>query len=222
MMQIKIAIADDHALFREGLISLLKAYPEIKVVCQANNGRQLLEELKHNHTDIILLDLEMPELDGIETIKRVRKKYPEIKIIVLTMHNEEGLIFDLMGKGANGFLPKDKSVELLIDAIYAVKEKDFYYSEPVSKAIVKGVRNNLSIQRSFKSTPLTDREIDIVKLICKQYNIREIAEILNVSTRTVESHRDNIMKKTGSKNIAGVVMHAIEHHLLDDGDTLLT
>lgn len=221
-MQIKIAIADDHSLFREGLISLLKGYPEIKVVCQAGNGKELLNELKNHDTDIILLDLEMPELDGIETIKRVKKKYPAIKIIVLTMHNEEGLIFNLMGKGANGFLPKDKSVELLIDAIYAVKEKDFYYNELVTNAILKGVRGNLSVQRSFKATPLTDREIDVVKLICKQYNMREIAEILNVSTRTVESHRDNIMKKTGSKNIAGVVMHAIDHHLLDDGDTLLT
>lgn len=210
-----IAVVDDHFLFREGLVSLLKDYDDLEVVLQASNGKELLEGMKKVKPKIVLLDIQMPIMDGIETTIQLRKKYPDVKIIILTMHNEEGLIFDLMGKGANGFLPKDKSVELVVDAIYSVCERGFYYNEAVTKAIVAGVRNNQSIKYSFNPVSLTDREVEIVKLICKQHTSREIGEILNLSPRTVETHKENILKKTKSINIAGIVLYAIEHHLLD-------
>lgn len=210
-----IAVVDDHSVFREGLVSLLKEYDEFEVVFQASNGRDLLEGLKKVKPQIILLDIEMPVMDGIETTIQLKKKYPNIKIIILTMHNEEGLVFDLMGKGANGFVPKDKSVEFVVDAIYAVLEKGFYYNDAVAKAVIDGVRNNQTIKKSFYQSPLSGREIEIVKLICKQHTSREIAEILNLSNRTVEAHKYNILTKTKSTNTAGVVLYAIEHHLLD-------
>src|SRR6478672_11980134 len=110
-----IAVVDDHSLFREGLVSLLKEYDEFEVVLQASNGKELMDGLKKEKPQVILLDIEMPIMDGIETTVQIKKKYPNIKVIILTMHNEEGLVFDLMGRGANGFLPKDKSVEFVID-----------------------------------------------------------------------------------------------------------
>jgi len=210
-----IAVVDDHALFREGLVSLLKEYEEFDIVFQASDGKELLDGLKKVKPDIVLLDIQMPVMDGIETTVQIKKKYPSIKIIILTMHNEEGLIFDLMGKGANGFLPKDRSVEFVVDAIHSVLDKGYYYNEAVTKAVISGVRNNSSIKRSFYQTPLSEREIDIVKLICKQHTSREIGEILNLSSRTVEAHKNNILRKTKSINTAGIVLYAIEYHLLE-------
>lgn len=210
-----IAVVDDHSVFREGLVSLLKEYEDFEVVLQASNGKELLDSLKKVKPQIILLDIEMPIMDGIETTIQLKKKYPDIKIIVLTMHNEHGLVFELMGKGANGFVPKDKSVEFVVDAIYAVLEKGFYYNDAVAKAVIDGVRNNQAIKKSFRQTTLSGREIEIIKLICKQHTSREIGEILNLSNRTVENHKYTILTKTKSTNTAGVVLYAIEHHLLD-------
>jgi DNA-binding NarL/FixJ family response regulator len=210
-----IAVVDDHSVFREGLVSLLKEYEDFEVVLQASNGKELLDSLKKVKPQIILLDIEMPIMDGIETTIQLKKKYPNIKIIILTMHNEQGLVFELMGKGANGFVPKDKSVEFVVDAIYAVLEKGFYYNDAVAKAVIDGVRNNQTIKKSFQQTSLSGREIEIIKLICKQHTSREIGEILNLSNRTVEAHKYNILSKTKSTNTAGVVLYAIEHHLLD-------
>lgn len=209
-----IAVVDDHSVFREGLVSLLKEYEDFEVVLQASNGKELLKGIKKTKPDIILLDIEMPIMDGIETTIQLKKKHPSIKIIILTMHTEEGLVFDLMGKGANGFVPKDKSVEFVVDAIYAVLEKGFYYNDAVAKAVIDGVRNNQTIKKSFHQTSLSKREIEIVKLICKQHTSREIAEMLNLSYRTIEAHKYNILDKTKSTNTAGVVLYAIEHHLL--------
>lgn len=210
-----IAIVDDHALFREGIVSLLKEYKEFDIVLQASNGKELLDGLKKVKPQVVLLDIQMPVMDGIETTVQLRKKYPNTKIIILTMHNEEGLIFDLMGKGANGFLPKDRSVEFVVDAIHAVFDKGYYYNEAVTKAVITGVRNNSSVKKSFYQSPLSEREIEIVKLICKQHTSREIGEILNLSSRTVEAHKNNILRKTKSINTAGIVLYAIEYHLLD-------
>ncbi len=210
-----IAVVDDHSLFREGLVSLLKEYDEFEVVLQASNGKELMDGLKKEKPQVILLDIEMPIMDGIEATVQIKKKYPNIKVIILTMHNEEGLVFDLMGRGANGFLPKDKSVEFVIDAIYAVLEKGYYYNDAVAKAVIEGVRNNTTIKKSFYQSPLSGREIEIIKLICKQHTSKEIGEILNLSNRTIEAHKYNILTKTKSTNTAGVVLYAIEHHLLD-------
>lgn len=210
-----IAIVDDHALFREGMASLLKEYDEFDIVLQASNGKELIDGLKKVKPQVVLLDIQMPVMDGIETTIQLKKKYPNIKIIILTMHNEEGLIFDLMGKGANGFLPKDRSVEFVVDAIHAVFDKGYYYNEAVTKAVITGVRNNSSVKKSFYQSPLSEREIEIVKLICKQHTSREIGEILNLSSRTVEAHKNNILRKTKSINTAGIVLYAIEYHLLD-------
>lgn len=212
--KIKIAVVDDHYLFRQGLIGLLSDYDDLKVVFEAGNGRELLSQLKKHQPHIVLLDIQMPDLNGQEATVEIRRLYPEVKIIVITMHTDEALIFDLMKKGIHGFLTKDKSVDHVIEAIYSVREKGFYYTEEVTKAMLSGVRNKQKLKTSLSSSNLSDREVEIIQLICKQYSIKEIAEYLALSPRTVETHKENILVKTDSKNIAGIVLYAVEHQLL--------
>jgi DNA-binding NarL/FixJ family response regulator len=212
--KIKIAVVDDHHLFRQGLIGLLNHYDGLKVIFEASNGKELLGQLKKQQPHIVLLDMQMPYLNGQEATVEIRKLYPDVKIIMITMHTDEALIFDLMKKGVNGFLTKEKSVDQVIEAIYSVREKGFYYTEEVTKAMLSGVRNKQKIKTSLSASSLSEREIEIIKLICQQYSLKDIAEQLKLSPRTVETHKENILAKTGSKNIVGIVLYAVEHRLL--------
>jgi two-component system, NarL family, response regulator DegU len=209
-----IAIVDDHAMFREGLAGLLKDFEELKVIIQASSGIDLMAQLKLQQPDIVLLDIQMPHMDGIETTISIKKKYPDIKIIILTMHNDEELIFDLIKKGANGFLPKDKSVEHVVDAIYAVLEKNYYYNDYMSQAMISGINSETNKSQVYSKNPLSERELEIIRLICKQYNTKEIADIVKLSLRTVQKHKENIYSKTKSKNSNGLIMYAMKHKLL--------
>lgn len=218
---INIAVVDDHHLFRAGLISLLKDHDGLNVVLQASNGRDLFKQLK-NHAesgkrilpDIVLLDIQMPEMNGIETTLQLQEDYPAIKIIILTMHNEEEFIFDLMNKGASGFIAKDKTIDMVLDAVYSVVSNGIYFNEQILQAIVKGSQRKLKIPEFPKETELSEREIEIIQLVCDQKTNKQIAEILEVSQRTIESHRTAIANKTGVKNTAGLVLFAIRHSLI--------
>lgn len=220
---INLAVVDDHHLFRAGLVSLLKDYEHLHVVLQASGGRDLFRQLKnisesgkarHSLPDVILLDIQMPEMNGIETTMQLQRDYPGIKIIILTMHNEEGFIFDLMNKGASGFLAKDKTVDMVVDAIYSVMETGIYFNEQILQAIVRGSQNKLKTPELTKGTDLSEREIEIIRLVCEQKTNKEIAEVLEVSQRTIEAHRTAIAGKTGVKNTAGLVLFAIRHKLI--------
>ncbi len=213
--KIKIAVVDDHALFREGLISLLNDFNDFKILFEASTGKELLSLLKKDRPDIILMDIQMPELSGIEATIEIKKKYPEVNIIILTMHNNEALMFDMIKKGANGFLLKDKSFDHVTEAIYSVYEKGFYYTHEVTKAMVSGVKTGQKQKHALMATSLTERELEIVQLVCKQYSFKEIAGLLALSPRTVESHKENIFIKTGSRNTAGIVLYAVEHNLIN-------
>ncbi len=215
----RIALVDDHDLFRKGMGSLLKEFEEIDISMEAVNGKDLFNQLTNlspaKHPHVILLDIQMPEMDGIETTMQLKKKYPGIKIIMLTMHNEEQLIYSLMEKGANGFLEKNTDIEVVVDAIYSVIEKGYYFNDYISKAMVKGVSNHKKMIRFNTVNALTDREIVVIRLICQQKTIKEIAEELSLSPRTIDSYRENIFLKTGAKNMVGIVFYAIEHNLLE-------
>jgi len=165
---------------------------------------------------VVLLDIEMPEMNGIETTLMLKEQYPRIKIIILTMHTDEEFIYDLMNKGANGFLPKDKSVDAVVEAIYSVMRKGYYYNDQIAQAIVKGNSGSLKAQQLIKKAALTDREIDIVKLICEQKTNKEIGDILSISSRTVDHHKNNIFQKIGTNNAIGIVMFAIHAKLIND------
>lgn len=211
---IKIAVVDDHALFREGMVALLSDYEDLEVVLQANNGIDLFNKLKRRTPHVVLLDIEMPEMNGIETTILLKKRYPKIKIIILTMHTDEEFIFDLMSKGANGFLPKDKSVDAVVGAINCVMKKGYYYNDQITEAIMKGNSGQLKAADLLYKTALTEREIEIVKLICAQKTNKEIGDILNISTRTVDHHKTNIFLKVGTNTTIGIVMFAVETKLI--------
>jgi DNA-binding NarL/FixJ family response regulator len=212
---IKLAVVDDQHLFRKGLISLIKEFEELDIVIEASNGNELIEKLKTKRPTVVLLDLEMPGMDGIETTEFLKRKYPEIKVLILTMHNEEEIILHLIEKGAHGFLLKDHPIETLVDAIYAVIENGYYFNDHISKVMVKGLLRTQKIKPSFNEVRLSEREIEVIRLICKEYTNKEIAEKLFISVRTVDGHREKILQKTKAKNTVGIVMYAVKNNLLD-------
>jgi two-component system, NarL family, response regulator DegU len=210
-----VAVVDDHTLFRKGIVSILKEFEEIDVIMQAGDGKDLLNQLKHKQPQVILLDIRMPVMDGGEVIPIIREKYPEVKIIMLTQYFDDSTIYHFMEKGAHGFLPKEIDIEKVVDSIYAVIEKGYYFSEDVSRAMAKGAANKRKVVKPFAACTLTDREIAVIRLLCKQMKIKEIAEKLNVSPRTIDSYMEKIYEKTGAKSREGIVFYAIEHKLLE-------
>lgn len=213
--KIKLAVVEDQLLVRQGIISLLNDHEKFKVVIGAGNGKELLEALKTQEVDVVITDLEMPVMDGVETTIRVREKYPAVKIIVLTQHDEESFIVHLIEKGANGFLLKDYDIELLIDAIYSVIENGYYFNDRVSKAMVSGLVKNKKITPFFKKVNLTNKEKEILILISKEFTTKEIAEKLFLSKRTIEGYRDKIIHKLKVKNTIGAIMYGVKTKIIE-------
>lgn len=212
--KIRLALADDHLLFRQGLMALLSDYDELKVVIEVPNGRELIQSLKDKSVDVAIVDYEMPEMDGLETTRQIRLKYPDIKIISLTMHNSEELIMQLLDKGSNGFLLKDFDSEKVVDAIYAVLENGYYFNDHISKDMLHHVMKNKKLKPRFGITALNDKEIQIIRLICEEKTNKEISDILNLSARTVEGARSKIISKINVKNTAGIVLYAIKNNII--------
>ncbi len=213
--KINIAIADDHELVRKGLVSLLREDPNITVVFDVSNGLELLEELKKHPVDVVLLDLEMPVLDGREALKIMGENYPDTNAIILSMHYSNEYIMDCMTHGAKGFLPKNSDIEKLVEAIYQVHENGFFVDSDVSKVLldhaVKGRKN----QEKESEEKLTTREIEIIRLVCDGLLNKEIADKLFLSIRTVEAHRKNIVRKINVNNVAGLIRFAIQNGLYE-------
>jgi len=212
--KIKIAMADDHVMVRQGLATLLMAEDDLQIVSQSNNGQELLDSLKVQPADLIILDIEMPVMDGMQTLQVLNKKYPEIKVIMLSMHFDDLHISEFISAGARGFLSKNSDVEVVLDAIYSVVEQGYYFNDKVSKALLSSLMKSKKINPVFNKEPLTQREIDVLKLICQEKTNQEIAEELFLSVRTVEGHRTNIAQKTNSRNIAGLVIYAIKNGII--------
>lgn len=209
--KITIGIAEDHDLVRQGLVMLLDDEDELEVKCEASNGEELLECLKQNKTDVILMDLDMPVLNGLQTLKIIRKKYPSLKVIMLSMYYSDDFISQCIKEGARGFLPKNCSIEKVVDAIYAVHEQGYYFDDKVSKALLLKIINDDNFNPTFSQDTLSAREKEVLELICEEKNNNEIAELLCISNRTVDTHRQNILKKTNAKNTAGIVIYAIKN-----------
>lgn len=215
MKKIKLAVVDDQLLFRRGLISLIKEFEEFDIVIEAQNGKELVDAIKKRKPHIVLLDLQMPVMDGIETTAYLNEKYPDIKVLILTMHDDDEFILHLIEKGANGFLLKNNSIEVVVDAIYSIMESGYYFNDRISKTMIKGLVRSKKIKPVFQTTNLSDREIEIITLICKELTNKEISERLCLSIRTVENHRDKILEKTGARNTVGIVMFALKNNLLE-------
>ncbi|MCI4666671.1 MAG: response regulator transcription factor [Bacteroidia bacterium] len=217
--QINIALCDDHKLFREGMKSILQQNEGFDVIIEAENGKDLLdklEDLKPQSPDIILLDLEMPELDGIATLPFLQEKHGDVHVIILSMHSDESLMAHLMEKGANGYVLKDADGDELKEAIEGTLNNGYFFSEDVSKAMLNQLVKKNKIKPAFKNNiQLTDRETEVLMLICKEMTTAEIAEKLFLSPRTVEGYRNRLLEKTGARNTAGLVLFASKSELLD-------
>jgi DNA-binding NarL/FixJ family response regulator len=211
---IEILIADDHKVFRDGIISILEDVEDITVIGEANDGREVLERLEEVQPDVILMDITMGNTNGIEATELVKNKYPHIKVLVLSMHEEIGYIVKMLEVGASGYLLKDAGQEEMIRAIRTVAEGNTYYSQKVSSAIIQRLTNPESAKKEKPGVPLTKREIEILQLISEEYSNPEIAEKLFISIRTVDTHRRNLLEKLGAKNTAGLVRYALKHGLV--------
>ena len=207
---IKLALADDQNLFRKGMAMLLRELDGMEVTLECANGKDLLKAIAVVPVDIVLLDLEMPVMDGVETMKRMRTDHPEVKVLVLSMHSEEKFIVHLMELGANGYLLKTAEATEVENAIRSVAESGYYFSDMVSQVMLQGLVKKDKVRPYFNVIdPLSDREIEVLKLICAEKTTSEIAEQLFLSPRTVEGHRNNILLKTGARNVAGLVVFAM-------------
>ena len=216
-MNIKIAIADDQKLFRKGITALIKSFEHMEVVFEAENGLELLSlcENFENTPDIILLDLSMPEMNGLDALKVLKEKYPLISIIILTSHELESFILATIQAGANGYLAKNAEPEEVEKAIREVYKNDFYFTLPMLEIMRKGLVKKTNLIKLNEQDHLTNREKEVLSLICEQLNSSEIAEKLFLSARTVEGHRNNLLLKTKSRNTAGLVLYALKHKLFD-------
>lgn len=204
---IRIVIADDHKIVLDGLISLIEPHENIEIVGEALDGNGVMSILQIKEVDVVVLDINMPEMNGVETTKLIREHYPSLKILILTMYNEIGFIRKIAEAGAHGYILKNKGKEELIYAIESVYNGEPYFGKEVTKTMISSMKGS-DVVGEIK---LTKREIDVLKLIADGKKTREIAEILVIAETTVNTHRQNLLAKTGASNSAALSRFAFKH-----------
>ena len=212
MKEYGLALVDDHKMFRSGLRFLLNDIPEIKVVGEASNGLEFLDMAANKIVDIVLMDINMPNMNGLETTRKALKLYPKLKVIVLSMHDEEEYYEQMVDAGVKGFLLKNSGVEELTAALLAVINGGTYFSQELLVGILDKKK-----QKQFQTevVKLTQRELEVLELICKGFCNNDIAEKLFISNRTVERHRSNLLSKTGCPNATSLVMYAVKNKIIE-------
>ena len=208
-LSIKLFVVDDHQIFIDGIKALLHDIENIEIIGEANNGRQALERLKEINADVVLMDIGMADLNGIETTKIILEKLPTVKIIALTMYDDQSKVAKMLRAGVKGYILKDTAKNELTQAIQTVAAGGVYYSDKV----IINTMQNISNETENLLSKLTNREIEIIKLIVKSLTNKEIAEKLSISELTVNTHRKNAMRKLMIKNTAGLVKFALEYSL---------
>jgi DNA-binding NarL/FixJ family response regulator len=215
---IKVAIADDHQIFRKGVILSLRQYTNIKFVFEADNGEDLINKVTtaEEIPDVILMDLKMPIKDGIETTKYLNKHSPEIRVIILTMYEDERFVGHLMDSGANGYLLKSTEPSEIRKAIGDVMRTGFYLNNFVNKVLIKKNYAKQKFNPNLNSeVVISDREKEVLTLVCMEYTAQEIAQKMEISARTVEAIKDRLMERFGVKNSVGLVFYAMKNSLID-------
>lgn len=216
---IKVLIADDHVLYRAGVKTALSTKKDIKVIAEADNGMHLINMLKMVQPDVILLDIQMPVMDGIGALPEIKKNWPHIRVIMLTMMDDHSMITKLMELGANSYLSKTSDSEIIYEAIKTCYEQEYYFNTLTNKALLTNLktRNTVTPQKIVQmEANLNDKDILILKLMCEEKSTREIADIVDLSPRTVEAIRDKLKVKTGAKSTAGLIMYAVKNNILDE------
>ena len=209
----RVLLADDHTLVRAGVRKILEGHAGFAVVGEVADGRAAIAALKEQPVDVLVLDLSMPGGDGFEVLRRAKTIRPELKVLVLTMHASAEYVARAVREGADGYLLKDSAVQDLVAAIEAVMAGREYYSPPVQRELTEMVRGNTSAKR--RTEPITDREREVLKLVAEGLSTKEIATRLDISTRTVETHRANLMRKLGLHSVARLTQYAIREGLID-------
>lgn len=216
MKKIQVAIADDYKIFREGLKISLAQDEQMEVLYEADNGEALLKEVEKKLPDVIIMDLKMPLMDGMEATRIIRKKYNEVKILVVSMYDDDKFIIHLMEIGANGYLFKNAEPDEIRKAIHSVYENGYYFNDIVNKALLKKLVLKGNIKPSFnQNVELTERELEVLKLICAEKTAAEIGKEIFLSHRSVEGIRQRLIEKVGVRNTAGLVMFAVKNGLAD-------
>ena len=219
MEPIKVLIADDHVLYRAGVKTALSSKSDVKVIAEADNGMHLLNMLKMIQPDVILLDIQMPVMDGITALPEIKKNWPNVKVIMLTMLEDHSMITRLMELGANSYLSKTSDIEVIYEAIKTCFEQDYYFNALTNKALLTNLkqRNQVTPQKLVQQEAhLNDKEMLILKLMCEEKSTKEIADLVELSPRTVEAIRDKLKVKTGAKSTAGLIMYAVKNNILND------
>ncbi len=216
METIRIAIADDHKLFRRGVILSLRPYTQLEFVLEAENGQELLDKLGESSAQVVLMDLRMPGMDGIETTKAISKQFPDVKVLILTMYEDERFVYHLMENGVNGYLLKNAEPQEIRKAIQEVMSKGYYLNQFVNRILLKKSHARANVTPDLRSEiVLSDKEREVLRGICMEYTAAEIAEKMSISPRTVESIKDRLMERFGTKNTAGLVFFAVKNELID-------
>jgi len=215
MSTIKIAIADDYKIFRDGLKVGMSQDENLQVVLEADNGEELLEGLKNTPVDVIIMDLKMPIMDGTEATKEVKKRFSSMKVLVVTMYDDDKFIIHLMENGANGYLLKNADSDEIRKSIYAVYENGYYFNDLVNKALLKKLVMKGNVKPSFnEDISFTERELEVLKLICEEKTAAEIGKEIFLSPRSVEGIRQRLVEKVGGRNTAGLGMFALNHAIV--------
>ena len=213
MSAINIIIVDDHSLFRNGMKLLLSNAGNFNVLAEASNGREFLDLLDKMTPDVVLMDIDMPEMGGIEATIKALERNPDLKIVCLSMYGEEEYYYKMIEAGVNGFLLKNSDINEVKTAITSVYNGGKFFSQELLYNVVKNIKTTQTQQELVEN--LSEREIEVLKQICIGLSNQEISEVLHISKRTVDKHRANLLDKTNSKNTAHLVMYAIKNKLID-------
>jgi DNA-binding NarL/FixJ family response regulator len=216
---ITVLLVDDHKIIRDGIKSLLEGVENIKIVGEASNGVEAIEFFKKQPADVVIMDIRMPEMSGIETTQYLTQNYPNVKVLALTMHDEEAFIYKMLNAGASGYLLKNVGKEEFVTAIQKVYKGDNYFSLDLATKMITNMVLTKSSDTSNEvieneELQLTKREIEVIKLIAEGLTSQEIADKLFISPRTVDTHRRNLLQKLNVKNTAELIKFAIKHHIV--------
>ncbi len=213
--KISIIVADDHVFFRDGLVAMLNKYERFFVLCEVDNGSELMERVKKMRPDLVITDITMPGMDGIEVTREIVRSGLNTRVIALSMHAEEPIIIRMLQAGAMGYLDKTISREELISAIESVVDHDrVYFPESTSLAMFRLMKKAEMMPFKKNNLIFSERELEVIRLVCEDYSSKEIASKLHLSHRTIESHRVNVMEKMNVKSVAGLVAYAYTNGLV--------
>ncbi len=216
MDKIKVIIADDHRIFRDGIRSILEKEKDIEVIDEAANGLEVIEKTANQAVDVLILDLDIGQPSGTEIIETIISLHPEIHILILSMIGLHDFVIQALEKGATGYILKNTGKDEVLTAIRSVAKGDSYFSKEVSAILIEQLNKPVAMKKRIRDIPLTTREIEVLQLIAQEYSNQEIADQLFISIRTVDTHKRNMLEKLGARNTAGLVKYAFQKGLIKD------